>query len=124
MNVNVTIIVQACNFIITYWMLRCFFFKPVIALIDYERTHKTTILDIIDQQQKSLDIQEKERQRRWFLCQEYFKQQYQTFPHTPIHATETIDVVTEPHHELSTDTMHHIIADVGSIIEEKIKHVH
>lgn len=103
-------------------MLRIFLFKPVITIIEHEKAQENGMLDIIDQQIKSLEIQEKERQRHWFICQEYFKTDQ-----PPVHKeslfladdTEAVLDITPP---VSPDIAH-IIADTYSIIEEKIKHV-
>ena len=124
MNINATIFVQAFNFIIVYWMLRFFLFKPAISIIEHENAQQNAMIDIIDQQKKSLEIQEKERQRHWYICQEYFnvhqphlsKETVLLADDTELKATATV--------ELSPDAISLIIADVKGIIEEKIKHVH
>ncbi|HLW73294.1 MAG TPA: hypothetical protein VKR54_04580 [Candidatus Babeliales bacterium] len=124
MNINITIFVQAFNFFAVYWMLRLLLFKPVIAIIDHEKTQETAMLDIIDQQKKSLEIQEKERQRHWYICQEYFNIHQPYLPKEMLFLSDaTQDSPAQPT-SLSTDEIAHIIADVHSIIEEKIKHVH
>lgn len=123
MNINATLVVQAFNFFIVYWMLRLFLFKPVIAIIEREQADENAMLDIIDQQQKSLEIQEKERQRHWYVCQEYFTaHQPQLVKELPLVDHREISVTNIP--ELSPDAIAHITADVRSVIEEKIKHVH
>lgn len=124
MNINATVIVQAFNFIIVYWMLRFFLFKPVIGIIEHEKAQENAMIDIIDQQKKSLEIQEKERQRHWYICQEYFTTHQPHLPKETSYLSDTTqDSSTKPD-ELSPDAIAHIIADVYGIIEEKIKHVH
>lgn len=123
MNINATVFVQAFNFFITYWMLRFFLFKPVVTIIEHEKTQENAMLDIIDQQKRSLEIQEKERQRHWYICQEYFNIHQ---PHLPkeISSADDTENNTQKDDILSPDAIAHIIADVHGIIEEKIKHVH
>jgi hypothetical protein len=123
MNINATVFVQALNFFITYWMLRIFLFKPVISIIEYEKAQEIAKLDIIDQQKKSLEIQEKERQRHWYICQEYFNI-HQPYQPQEIFIADITDNNTEQYDKLSSDAIAHIIAETYSIIEEKIKHVH
>lgn len=123
MNINATVFVQAFNFFITYWMLRSFLFKPVIAIVEHEKAHENAMLDIIDQQKKSLEIQEKERQRHWYICQEYFNTHQPQLPQTSSVADDIQDN-TASCDITSPDEIAHIIADTQSIIEEKIKHVH
>lgn len=124
MDINATIVVQAFNFFIVYWMLRLLLFKPVITIIEHEQAHENAMLDIIDQQQKSLEIQEKERQRHWYTCQEYF------ILHQPHRVQELsfsdekaeLNITRAP--DISSDAIAQIVADVRGVIEEKIKHVH
>jgi hypothetical protein len=124
MNINATIIVQAGNFLIVYWMLRHFLFRPTIAIINHEHAQKGLMLAAITQQKKSLEIQEKERQRHWYICQEYFNIHQPYLPKEMLFLSDaTQDGPAQPA-SLSTDEIAHIIADVHSIIEEKIKHVH
>ena len=125
MNINATILVQAFNFIIVYWMLRLFLFKPVISIIEHEKSQQIAMIDLIDQQQKSLEIQEKERLRHWYTCQEYFnKHQPELAQETSLIAEDTEHAAIIQSEPLSPDAIAHIIADVHGIIEEKIKHVH
>lgn len=123
MNINATIFVQVFNFMIVYWMLRFFLFKPVIGIIEHEKSQENTMVDIINQQKKSLEIQEKERQRHWYICQEYFNtHQPHLLKETPFLSDDTLDHDISV--ELAPEAIAHIIADVEGIIEEKIKHVH
>jgi hypothetical protein len=122
MTINGTLLVQAFNFMITYWMLRIFLFKPIIDIIEHEKKQENSMLDSIDQQIKSLEIQEKERQRHWYICQEYFKKHQPPLSHETLLIAENgeenleIPVATSP-------DITRIIADTYSVIEEKIKHV-
>jgi hypothetical protein len=124
MNINATIIVQAFNFFIVYWMVRIFLFKPIIAIIDHENAEEQGLLDIISQQQKSLEIQEKERQRHWYICQEYFNTHQPYRPVDFFFAPEKIEEISTITHELSPDDVAQITADVRNRLEETIKHVH
>ena len=105
-------------------MLRLFLFKPVVAIIEHEKAQENAMLDIIDQQKKSLEIQEKERQRHWYICQEYFhlhkpylSQQIPSF-------SDAAENDTENSSALSDDAITTIITNVRNVLEEKIKHVH
>jgi hypothetical protein len=123
MNVNATLFVQMFNFFIVYWMLRRLLFKPVVTIIQHEEAQEKALHDIIDQQKKSLDIQEKERQRHWYTCQEYFAthQPASSKQHILSDATEDDTVEFTP---LPADSMTNIITQVRTALEEKIKHVH
>ena len=124
MNINATIFVQAFNFFIVYWMVRLFLFKPVVTIIEHEKLQEHAMIDIINQQQKSLEIQEKERQRHWYICQEYFNAHQPSLAQEKTILAENTEYTPTECEPLSPDAIAHIIADVHSIIEEKIKHVH
>ena len=124
MNINATIFIQAFNFFIVYWMLRLFLFKPIITIIERENADEHAMLDVIDQQQKSLEIQEKERQRHWYICQEYFTIHQPYRPADFLLISGTIENVSTIVPTMPTDDIAHIIFDVRKKLEETIKHVH
>ena len=103
-------------------MLRFFLFKPVITIIEHEKMQENSMLDVINQQIKSLEIQEKERQRHWFICQEYFKTNQPPLIEKTMLLAEDGE---NPSIAYTTpESIAHIIAETHGIIEEKIKHVH
>lgn len=123
MNVNATLFIQMINFFIVYWMLRLLLFKPVVAIIQHEQAQEKALHDIIDQQKTSLDIQEKERQRTWYACQEYFAMHQPSFSQRQL-IVESTEYDTKVAHPISADSIAHTITDVRNALEEKIKHVH
>jgi hypothetical protein len=123
MNINATIIVQAGNFLIVYWMLRHFLFRPTIAIINHEHAQRGLMLAAITQQKKSLEIQEKERQHHWYVCREYFSS------HQPIIESLTISLENKMASDyflppLSDDHLHELVINAHKALEEKIKNVH
>jgi len=123
MNINATILVQAFNFFIVYWMLRLLLFKPIIAIIDHEKNRENALHDIINQQKKSLEIQEKERQHQWYICQEYFAtHQPPILQQKP--SLDEIDQDSEVVETVSADSIISTISQAKSALEEKIKHVY
>ena len=124
MNINATIFVQAFNFFIVYWMLRLLLFKPIIAIIEHENAEEHAMLDIIDQQQKSLEIQEKERQRHWRICQEYFTTHQPYRPADLLLISGTIDDASIVVPVMPADDIAHVVINVRKKLEETIKHVH
>ncbi len=117
--------VQAINFLVVYWLLRIFLFKPTISVIEQEQSEKAVLTAAIDQQKKSIEIQEKERERYVFMCRDYF------LSHRPIVGYYEVpflfsSVITEQ--ELSSVSLDKksaiVFADVYKALEEKIKNVH
>ena len=124
MNINATLFVQMFNFFIVYWMIRILLFKPVVAIIEHEQAQEKSLHDIINQQKKSLDIQEKERQRNWYACQEYFALHQPSLSHRQQLILGSTEHDTEIINTVSDDTIANTITDVRNALEEKIKHVH
>lgn len=123
MNVNATLFVQAINFVIVYWMLRLFLFKPIVTIIEHEKSQENAMLDIIDQQKKSLEIQEKERQRYWYTCQEYFLLHQPDLSQKTSFFLDATEDDGEPSPVVSPDTISTMITNTHDLLEEKIKHV-
>ncbi|HSC25269.1 MAG TPA: hypothetical protein VLB80_03585 [Candidatus Babeliales bacterium] len=122
MNINATFFVQIFNFFIVYLMLRLFLFKPVIEIIEEEEVHENTLITAITQQQKSFEIQEKERQRHWYVCQEYFNNQRPYFAKEPLPLPSIDENNTLLLSFMSDEDIAHIITDISGIIKEKIQH--
>ncbi len=73
MNINVTMVIQAINFFIAYWVMRIFLFKPALQVIQGEQIQQTRLNTIIRQQEQSITIKEDERQKHWQACRDYFR---------------------------------------------------
>ncbi|HEB41904.1 MAG TPA: hypothetical protein ENI08_02715 [Candidatus Dependentiae bacterium] len=73
MNINVTMVIQAINFFIAYWVMRIFLFKPALQVIQGEQIEQTRLDTIIRQQEQSITIKEDERQKHWQACRDYFR---------------------------------------------------
>jgi len=124
MNINATLLVQAFNFFIVYWMVRKFLFKPIVAIIEHQAAQENALYDIIDQQKKSLEIQEKERQQHWSICREYFSIHQPPLFLKKNDLSDETEYDTEIPSSLSADAITTTIAHVSNALEEKIKHVH
>ena len=124
MNINATIFIQAINFCIVYGLLRNLLFKPVITIIDSEAADRVALNNLIAQQKKTLEIQEKEHERYWYLCREYFKanrpeiiQQVQSCRMMRVGLKEDSSVDMDYENDA-------LVAEVFKALEERIKDVH
>ncbi len=73
MNINVTLVVQAVNFFVAYWIMRILLFKPALQVIQGEQMQQARLNTIIRQQEQSITIKEDERQKHWQACRDYFR---------------------------------------------------
>ena len=121
--INATLLIQVVNFWVVYWLLRTFLFKPTVRVIEQEMSEKVALITSVDQQKKSIEIQEKERQRYVFMSQEYFTQHRPDVGYydMPLFVSPRTD---ESSLEISKDESARLVVDVYKTLEEKIKHVH
>lgn len=75
MELNGTILVQAIHFLIVYFVLRRFLFRPVINLIMQERTHVRQLHDSIEKRQQVIHRMESEKSEQWEKYREAFAKQ-------------------------------------------------
>lgn len=125
MNINATFFIQIINFYVFYWIVRIFLFKPAVNAIDNEFNEIAVLSGIVDQQKKSVDIKERDRQRSWYMCREYCKQE---MPDISTQANFVVDDSIGAHvdNDLSEQLKDSVplIEHVYAKLEEKIKHVH
>jgi len=124
MNINMTLIIQAVHFCIVYWMVRYFLFKPVIAIIERKNATQDALNAIINQQKKSLEIQEKERHGNWASCREYFSLHQPQLLHQEQPFLDEIEYETPMPSSSAAEPIATIATQLSSALEEKIKHVH
>lgn len=55
MKINFTLLIQLCNFGITYYFLRLFLFKPIVDLKQHRVAQQAGIQNTLDQQKLAID---------------------------------------------------------------------
>lgn len=76
MNINATLIIQACNFFIAYLILRHLFFKPVVAMIRQEQAHLDGLVGQLNDKRKTMLALEQSRQEQWRIAQQEFRNRF------------------------------------------------
>lgn len=122
MDINFTLVVQACNFFVAYSLLRRFFFRPTIVIIEQEEMEKKVIREMISQQKNDLELQKEARRRQWHECRLYFVEQ------RPEGVAEQQGVFKNisphvPQYKAEEGIIRQHIAEVKKTLEEKIQHV-
>ena len=72
---NITLGLQACNFLITYGILRRFFFRPVLRQIELEGHEQARILHFIDRSRAILRDSYCQQQDLWLKARSQFERQ-------------------------------------------------
>lgn len=123
MNVNATLVIQAINFAIAYIVLRTFLFKPAIAVIQHEQEEQEAIKNVIGQQEQSIELKEKERQKHWQLCRSYFVKNRPPVDVPSLYIFKGLTPEVEPY-QVKDEVIAGLIADTTKSLEDKIGRIH
>lgn len=122
MNINATIIIQVFDFGLAYVLLRYFLFKPAINVIRREESEQEKIKSIIAQQEQSIVLKEKERQKNWYQCRSYFMQHRPSIDVLQLFIFKRLIPEVEQYH-IEDDAVAILLIDVQRALEKKINHV-
>jgi hypothetical protein len=69
MNINLTIFVQALNFLGAYCIIRLLLIKPGIRALEHDKKEIQDLTQAVTGKNSALEAQEAERIKRWRMCQ-------------------------------------------------------
>lgn len=64
-EVNFTLVVQACHFLVAWWVLDRFLFRPVVAVIERERAGVNRLEQTIEKGRKQLQDEKEHQKSLW-----------------------------------------------------------
>lgn len=73
--INGTLILQAAHFIIAFYIIKYFFFKPVFAHIEIEDALQESLVSAVQEHQAAVAQKEHELSDHWHALRSYFAQQ-------------------------------------------------
>ncbi len=73
--INGTLILQAAHFIIAFYIIKYFFFKPVFAHIEIEDALQESLVSAVQEHQAAVAQKEHELSDHWHTLRSYFTQQ-------------------------------------------------
>ncbi len=76
MNLNITLVIQAFNFIVAYYIITKVFLKPGIAKVIKEKAHDKALEDQVAMEQAEKNRYQAYKEKRWHECQRSFKQMF------------------------------------------------
>ena len=71
-EINSTIILQACNFLIAYLVMRTFLFRPVVTVIEQEAAQLHGLITSVESRKIVVTQKEHEKRDRWIAHQQEF----------------------------------------------------
>lgn len=80
MNVNFTLLVQAINFFIAYFLFRFIILKPGYQMIVQEKKYKEDLESLVEKDRVLLEEKKLERQAQWISCKQYCKEYIPKLP--------------------------------------------
>lgn len=72
MNINATLVVQVFHFCIAYGMIKKFFLRPFMQVINHEDAQLLELRTAITQEKVVLERARDYKEERWQECQRYF----------------------------------------------------
>ena len=73
--INGTLILQAAHFIIAFYIIKYFFFKPVFAHVETEDALQESLISAVQEHQAAVAQKEHELSDHWHALRSYFTQQ-------------------------------------------------
>ncbi len=70
--INITLLFQVIHFFIAYLIIRGLILKPVLTIIQQEKSVRETLLSSLQQIKERIAINEQERLNIWMRCKNYF----------------------------------------------------
>ncbi len=117
MQLNFTFFLQIFNFIITYWFLNRFMFKPVLAHILMQKKSEDKINLELKQKQEFIYNLEKQKQEELFDFQEEAGEKYK------IDQPEIVDIPAEIECVLDKQEAEYITKIAADILVKRVPHV-
>jgi F0F1-type ATP synthase membrane subunit b/b' len=118
MHINVTLFIQIGNFLITYYLLDRWLFKPLIASIQKKQKAKNKLLKNIQSEESELLALQKTKLEKLKHFQEESHQGISPIMHyTPSHKAQEI-----PIQEINNKTIEELKEEMKKLIIEKIPH--
>ena len=122
MEINLTIIVQAFNFLIICIILKKLLFDPALKALDTEERERQSLSAGIEKQKFLLDENITFKQKSWRKCQIYFRQQCPKIKPVTLFAFKEISEQPELE-ELSAKEREYLVKHMQEALVERIANV-
>ena len=117
--INCTIIVQAINFFIAFFIIKYFFFKPVLAQINAEDSLQESLLATIQTHRATVAQKEQELAEQWGAAQQYFDKNIPSIRQEPFFASKSPILKPEFEQRVINETAAHAMRQ----LIKKVDHV-
>ena len=123
MNINFTLVIQAINFFISYWLLRVFVFKPIVQTIEQERTYQKNLLAQIQTNTQLAQQLAQIKQEKWQEYQQEFGKKTPDVVSQDLYVLHHLTSVIETP-GISNQEQTALVKEVAQAIIKKVEHVH
>lgn len=117
MNINITLFFQVFNFLITYWFLNKFLFKPVLLFIKNKSFKKNEMLKSIEKKEYNLLHLQEEKHSNLFDFKQKIKDKYSVDKGQEAHVPELARV------DLDSKVVDETLKEVKTLLIDRVPHV-
>jgi len=117
MQVNITLFFQIINFLIAYWFLNIFFFKPVFNFINKKKTKEKKVLELVGKKEHVLLHLEEEKYRQLVEFRQDIRKKYL------FEWKREFEIPTLAKCKIDKSEMEKMAKKVESILVKRIPHV-
>ncbi len=117
--INGTLVVQAINFSIAFYLIKYLFFKPVLAHITAEDSLQESLIASVQEHQSQVAAREHELKEHWLSVRRYFAENVPSL-RSSSHASKRPDIVIPEFEVADVQRAAHQAADA---LVKKVDHV-
>ncbi len=120
MNINITLVVQAINFLIAYIIIRFLLFKPVVQELQQEWHEKDALNESIEKGKLAINDKIAIKDDNWRQCRNYFKKHAPKLDYVP---AKLEDIPIRVELEISRAQRAALEAEVAELIVKEVERV-
>lgn len=121
MTLNGTLIAQAINFCIAYFILRWLYFKPAIAQIQQEEAITTQIKNTIVERSSTIKHKQQQQKKYWLECQHYCQERMPSEQKPTVTMKSTAPALEQLSYEVTQ--LKQLSDTVTDVLVQRIDHV-
>lgn len=115
--INCTLIVQIINFFIAFFIIKYFFFKPILASLHAEDAFQNTLINKIQTHRAMVAQKEQELSVQWQSVQRYFEQNSPSLKQRPSFPFRSPIIMPSFDSHTITDAAHKVVSQLVKKVE-------
>jgi hypothetical protein len=121
--VNGTLIVQACNFLVVYFVLKKFLFHPAVDALVHDKQEVQSLYTTLDTCEGRITKKMIEKQDKWKVCQRFFASQSPSLEKYGFFLRKKRVVVKDTAVQISDDKRKELVDELKNELVKRFDHV-